>query len=820
MLIGQSVAHYRITGAIGAGGMGQVYRATDTRLHREVALKVLPPEMAASRELIERFQREARAVAALNHPHVVTIYSVEEAEGVHFLTMELVEGQSLDRLIPAGGMGVPELLHIAAGLADALAAAHDKGIVHRDLKPANAMVTKEGRVKVLDFGLAKMDRSVEKSRPVAELPTDVRTREGFVMGTMPYMSPEQLQGQALDHRTDIFSLGVMLYEMASGERPFRGVSSPDLASAILRDTPRPLVERRKDLPEGLTRIISRCLEKSAAARFPSARDVLSALSAVTSGVTSEAPPASDAPTAQIAIESSGSGAASGTALGALAAHRWPLGIAAVLVLAVPAWLVVRNGAPHPSAPALNAAATPGVIRSIAVLPLDNYSSDPNQDYFAEGMTDELTASLATISQLRVISRSSTMQFKGPQRPPTPEIARLLNVDALVEGSVTRVGDKVRITAQLIDARADRHLWARSFERSSGDVFALQADLASAIAHAIDVQLTPTEKSRLATAPRVNPDSHDAYLKGRYFFNRPSDDNLKKAIAQFEQAVQLSPDFAPAYSGLSDAYLWAGYNEGFLTATEARPKAKVAAETAVRLDANSAEAHTSLAVFKLFYEYDWDGCEREFRRAIALNPSYAFAHDQFGLALAFQGRIDEAISEGKRAAELDPLSPQIPIDAAMAFMFRGDTEAAKNLASKAAELDPTYFFAPMVEGWADSEVGKAGDAIPAFTRAKAMESPAFVMAWLAYAYGVSGDRARAMTELENLRKKSLRGQVAPFNLALVYLGLGDRPRTMEYLEQAYAADSQWLGWLKRDHIFDPLRSEPRFVALLRKLRFEQ
>ncbi|MEO5616167.1 MAG: hypothetical protein ABIS67_00200, partial [Candidatus Eisenbacteria bacterium] len=381
-------------------------------------------------------------------------------------------------------------------------------------------------------------------------------------------------------------------------------------------------------------------------------------------------------------------------------------------------------------------------------------------------------------------------------------------------------DKVRITAQLIDARADRHLWARSFERSSGDVLALQAELASAIAHEIDLQLTPTEQSRLAAAPRVDPESHDAYLKGRYFFNRPSDDNLKKAIAQFEQAVQLSPDFAPAYSGLSDAYLWAGYNEGFLTATEGRSKAKAATEKAVQLDDNSAEAHTSLATFKLFYEYDWEGCEREFRRAITLNPSYAFAHDQFGMALAFQGRIDEAIAEGKRASELDPLSPQIPIDAAMAFMFRGDYAAAKKLAKKAAELDPTYFFPPMLEGWADSEVGKVGDAIPLFARAKAMDSPAFVTAWLAYAYGASGDRGRAMRELEDLRKKSLHGQVPPFSLALVYLGLGDHPRAMGYLEQAYATDSQWLGWLKLDHVFDPLRSEPRFVALLGKLGFEK
>lgn len=472
---------------------------------------------------------------------------------------------------------------------------------------------------------------------------------------------------------------------------------------------------------------------------------------------------------------------------------------------------------HSSSVNADAPATAG-IRSIAVLPLDNYSGDSTQDYFAEGMTDELTTALATISRLRVTSRGSAMQFQGKGRPPTPEIAKTLNVDAVLEGSVTRAGDRVRVTAQLIDARADRHLWAQTFERKSSDVLGLEADLATAIAREINVSLTESEQSRLATAPTVNPEGHDAYLKGRYFFNRPSDQNLKKAIAQFEEAARLSPKLAAAYSGLSDAYLWAGYNEGFLTASQARPKARQAAEMAVQLDGSSAEAHTSLAVFKLFYEFDWKGSEAEFRRAIALNPNYAFAHDQFAMALAFTGRFDESVAESKRAAELDPLSPQVLIDATMAPMFRKDVAAAKALAARAGELDPSFFFPVMMEGWIDLEIRRFSESIPFLKKATTMDAPPFVTAYLAYAYGASGDRASAMAQLEALKKMSQGGQVLPFNLALFYLGLGDHSRALDNLERALAADSQMMAWIGRDAVFDSVRSEPRFVALMKKLHF--
>jgi tetratricopeptide (TPR) repeat protein len=397
---------------------------------------------------------------------------------------------------------------------------------------------------------------------------------------------------------------------------------------------------------------------------------------------------------------------------------------------------------------------------------------------------------------------------------------LLNVDALVEGSVQRAGDKVRINAQLIDARADRHLWAKSFERDSRDVLALQNELASAIAAEINVQLTPVEKAHLTTARPVNPEAHDAYLKGRYFFNRPSDENLAKAITQFQQAIALDPNFAPAYSGLSDAYLWAAFNEGVITAKEAGPRAKAAAEKALELSPDSAEAHTSLANYKSWYEHDWVGADKEFRQAIALNPNYAFAHDQWALSMGCEGRFEESITEGKRAEELDPLDPTIAVDNILSFTAKGDFQKAMAEAKRGAELDPTFFFPQMQLGWIALEQGNVHGAIPELEKAAKMESPPFVTAYLGYAYGAAGDRARALAIIEELKKRSVRGYVPPFNRAIVYLGLGDFERAMDLLEQASADDSQWMMYLKFERIFDPLRANPRFIALMKKCHFDE
>ena len=771
---------YRIERELGEGGMATVYLARDLRHDRQVAVKVLKPELAAVLGA-ERFLREIQVTANLQHPHILPLYDSGSAEGVLFYVMPLVRGQSLrERLTREKQLPVDDTVRIIRQVAGALEYAHRQGIIHRDIKPENILL-QDGEALLSDFGIALALHEAGAGR---------LTGTGLSIGTAQYMSPEQATAERdLDARSDIYALGAVTYEMLAGEPPVTGPTARAIVAKLLTKRPTPLRVVRDGVPAPVDDAVLRALAKTPTDRFGSAREFGDALAA---------PP--------VPAPKPAGGRTRRLGLAALAT-----------LLLLGGYAVVRTGALGRLLPPAGEAGAPE-IRSIAILPLDNYSGDPSQDYFAEGMTDELTAVLATISELRVTSRGSAMQFQGKSRPPTPDIARALDVDAVVEGSVARSGDRVRITVQLIDARADRHLWARSFERNSGDVLALQAELASAIAGEINVHLSEREASRFAAAPTVDPEAYDAYLRGRYFFNRPSDENLSKAIALFEEAVRLSPEFAPAWSGLSDAYLWAGYNEGVFTASEARPKAKQAAEQAVRLDPNSAEAHASLATFKLFYEYDWEGCEREYRRAFELNPSYGFAHDQFALALAFTGRFEESIAESRRAAELDPLSPQVLIDASMAPLFQKDVASARALAKKAGELDPSFFFPVMMEGWIELEVGRFREAIPYLERAAAMGAPPFVTAYLGFAYGAAGDRDRALATFDRLKEVSPGGRVVPFNLALVHLGLGDHSQALDYLERALAADSQMMPWLGRDAIFDPLRSEPRFQALLKRLNF--
>ena len=494
-------------------------------------------------------------------------------------------------------------------------------------------------------------------------------------------------------------------------------------------------------------------------------------------------------------------------------HAWIVVVIVGAALSVGLFFIGRYTARN------SASASELSAKSIAVLPFVNMSADKNDEYLSDGVSEELIAALSKINGLQVKARTSSFAFKGKNED-IQKIGDLLHASHLLEGSVAKAGNKLRITAQLIQASDGNHEWSDTYDRDMQDIFAVRSEVAQKVAETLKVRLLGEEKRKIDKKPTENLEAYDAYLKGRYFFNRPSDQNLSKAISQFEDAVRLDPNFAAAYSGLSDAYLWAAFNEGIITAAEGKRKARSTAEKSLQLNEASAEAHTSLANYLSWYEHDWAASEREFRRAIALNPNYAFAHDQFALTLALQGRLAESETEGRRAAQLDPLNPAIAIDNTLGLTAQGEFQQAKEEAKRGAELDPEFFFPQLQFGWIDIQAGNAKAAIPALQKAVAMESPPFVIAWLGYAYGAAGDRNAALATIEQLKKKSVNGYVPEFNLAMIHLGLGDRDRALDLLEQASAADSQWMMYLKIDRIFDSLRADPRFVALMKKCHFEK
>jgi adenylate cyclase len=494
-------------------------------------------------------------------------------------------------------------------------------------------------------------------------------------------------------------------------------------------------------------------------------------------------------------------------------HAWIVVVVVGAALSVGLFFIGRYTARD------SASASELSAKSIAVLPFVNMSADKNDEYLSDGVSEELIAALSKINGLQVKARTSSFAFKGKNED-IQKIGELLHASHLLEGSVAKAGNKLRITAQLIQASDGNHEWSDTYDRDMQDIFAVRSEVAQKVAETLKVRLLGEEKRKIDKKPTENLEAYDAYLKGRYFFNRPSDQNLSKAISQFEDAVRLDPNFAAAYSGLSDAYLWAAFNEGIITAAAGKPKVRSSAEKSLQLNEASAEPHTSLANYLSWYEHDWAASEREFRRAIALDPNYAFAHDQFALTLTCQGRLAESETEGRRAAQLDPLNPAIAIDNTLWLTAQGEFQQAKEEAKRGAKLDPEFFFPQLQFGWIDIQAGNAKAAIPALQKAVAMESPPFVIAWLGYAYGAAGDRNAALATIEQLKKKSVNGYVPQFNLAMIHLGLGDRDRALDLLERASAADSQWMMYLKIDHIFDSLRADPRFAALMKKCHFEK
>ncbi len=743
-MIGKTISHYRILQKLGEGGMGVVYRAEDISLGRSVALKFLAPEAVMGEEGQARLAREARSAAALNHPSVCTIYEMDRAEGRTFIAMECVEGQSLKKVIESGPLELDEAIDIGIQIAEGLEEAHARGIIHRDIKPANIMVTPAGQAKIMDFGLAKPFGATKL------------TRTGATIGTVAYMSPEQARGSDVDARSDIWSLGAVLYEMVAGQPPFKGDYEQAVIYRILNENPEPVTALRPDAPAELARILGKALAGKRADRYPRAEDLLSDLESLR--------------------RSRGPRAAGGEA---------------------------TSGESKPS---------------IAVLPFRDMSSGRDQEYFCEGIAEELINALVKLEGLGVAARTSSFRFKDRDSD-IKTIGAQLGVRTVLEGSVRKSGDRLRVTAQLVNVEDGFHLWSEKYDRDLEDIFAIQDEISLAIVEKLRVRLLGGERRALVKRYTADKDAHNLYLKGLYFWNRRLEGGMKMAMEHFRQAIDKDPGYALAYVGIADTYSSTGFL-GYLPPKETLPKAREAARKALEIDEALGEAHASLAFINAFFDWDWAAAEAGFKRAIQLNPSYATAHQWYGFFLALTGRFDEGITESEKARDLDPLSPLINTLTAASYYLAGRYEESIAILLKTLELAPNFLPANGYIAMVYVASGMCEDAVEAIRRFEASAAGhAYTLGHMGYAYGVCGRRDDALRVLGLLDELAKQRYVSPVHRAPVLLGLDRLDEAFDLLEEAYMERNPWLLFCRTVPVYKPLLSDRRYKELLTKIGFE-
>ncbi len=790
-MLGQRLSHYVIEQKLGEGGMGVVYRARDEKLQRDVALKFLEAALSTgSSASHERALQEARAISALNHPNICTVYEVGEVDGRPFIAMEFVEGRALSLEIPSVGLSLNQVERYGMQLADALAHAHSRGVIHRDLKPSNVMITPSGLLKVLDFGISQRFEPGRTGDGTTVIDQSWESQHTFT-GTLPYVAPEILKGQEADVRSDIWSLGVLLYEMAAGQRPFRGATAFELSAAILRER---APEISPSFPPVLTGVIEKALDKDPGQRYQSAGEVKAALEAASTATRTH-----DYATEKIKPPDPAT---------VFSARNIAI-LCVVLALAGGA-LYWRNGHGAKNA---HKPPVPGAIQSIAVLPLENLSGDPKQDYFADGMTDALITELSQIRKLRVISRTSVMQYKHTQKSLDP-IAQELNVDAIVEGSVLRDGDRVRISAKLFQTNMEGALWAENFERNFTDILTLQSDVATAIARGIQVELSAAEQNQLARSRSVVPEAYDSYLRGKAELEKRTPAALQDAANYFEKAIEKDGTFAAAYAGLADTTILMVTNHTSDPSLVA--KAKSAAEKALQLDDRLAQAHTSLAAIR-FWSLEGGDIEGEFQKAIALDPSYAQGIHWYALYLAAVGRKEESIREIKLAREIDPKSLIISANLGFIHYLAGEYNHAEEAEKNVIRIDPSFVPAHIYLGQIYAEKKQYEAAVDEFRTALAL-SPGDPepQVYLAYVNAISGEKKEAEEMLKELQSPERNMSASAYDFAVVHAGFRDVGKTLDWLEKSYAERDGKMVNLGVHPQFVFLRKEPRFQSLVNKI----
>ncbi len=759
---GDQLGPYEILAFLGAGGMGAVYRARDSRLNRDVAIKFSDAQFS------ERFEREAKAIAALNHPNICQIYDI----GPNYLVMECIDGAPIVSSEHPQALPPAEALLLATQIASALEAAHAKGIIHRDLKPANILASTSGVVKLLDFGLAKQDSSsssVEETKTVG-----LTTQAGTIMGTPSYMSPEQAEGKHADTRSDIFSFGAVLHEMLAGRRAFSGASAAAIIGAIVYKEPEPLTA-----PPALQSIVRKCLAKSPDARFQSATDLRLALeTASTRGI-----PRGRRRTIALAI------------------------VAGVLLAALAAAAFFWKGFGKDR------------IDSIAVLPLENHSNNPDADYISDGITESVSNSLARLPDVKVIPHSVAMHYKG-KPVDAQKIGDELGVQSVLTGSVTERGDALTVAVELDDVRNGKELWGEQYQRKMGDMLAVQSDIAREVAQRLGEPSSAANQQKLTRGSTGNPEAYQLYLKGKFYTNKLTKDGLEKGIDYFNQAIAIDPNYGLAYNGL--AYNYINQDDWYMSPAEAGPRARQAAEKALALDDSDADAHLALAIQNHWYQWNWAAAEREFKRAIVLNPNDAEAHGYYSWFLAPMGRGAEALAEARRAQQVAPLSSIANLFVGSVLVFTQQFDPAIEQLHSAIELDPNFWFDHCYLGRAYEAKGRLPEAIAEFQRAQALDPDnSEIWSGLGHAYALAGNKIEAEKVLDHLHQQATHDWVAPYSLAIIYAGLGDKDQVFALLDRAYQQRSYFLVvYLPTDSRLDSLRTDPRMVALKRRIGLPQ